>query len=113
MRALRHARFDPLYSPDEPLAVTFRPYSVRPGERGQDVVLVLQRELSTFAEAKAALARALGGDGGRALSLVIGGARMDDDKLLWDAGVRATGPAVYFMHTASKGGRTESAEGPP
>jgi len=99
-RARRSVRADPLSSPDEPMQLLTRPWDVAPGDRSRDLKFIIQRELCTVGEARAAVAaaRARAGEEARAEAprLVVAGMELlDDEQLVWDAGIRTTGPVMY------------------
>ena len=107
-RATRCVRADPLSAPDEPMRLLTRPWDAAPGDRSRDVQLIIQRELCTVGEARVALAAArakkAAAAGGAAaappapLRLVVAGMELlDDDALVWDAGVHTNGPVMYVI----------------
>jgi len=106
VRATRAARRDPLHAPDAPLALRFRPFDApAPGGEGEGgdgeagvVRLVVQRELCTVGEARAALSAKLGG-AQSSLQLVLRGLALTrDDALLWDEGASAQ-RLLYYRRT--------------
>jgi hypothetical protein len=109
VRATRAARRDPLHAPDEPLALWARPFDApaspwaapaAPGEPDCSVRLIVQRELTTVAEARTALATALGVPAAELTLVLRGAALRRDDALIWDEGANAQ-RLLYWRRTPS------------
>ena len=87
------------------MQLRMRPWDAAPGDRSRDVKLIIQRELCTVGEAREALAAArtaaAAASGAAAVSasrlrLVVAGMELlDNEQLVWDAGIRTTGPVMY------------------
>ena len=119
VRAARAARRDPLHAPDEPLALRLLPFDApaspwapAPAGNGRDaaagVRLVVQRELCTVAEARAAAAAALGVPSAELTLVLRGVALRRDDALLWDEGAYAQ-RTLYWRRTPAPAPLTPTA----
>ena len=119
MRAARAARRDPLHAPDEPLALHLLPFDApaspwapasagagRGGDAG--VRLVVQRELCTVAEARAAAAVALRVPAAELTLVLRGVALRRDDAVLWDEGAHAQ-RTLYWRRTPAQATHTTPA----